>query len=100
MSMAKFVADLGLRIRGYQAKGGEVTELWVSDAGEKVINAALMKEGPCTDVVLFPVLKIHGVPVAVHKRMPAGHVWYVIKGGKYGQRSDTSDALHQPPKRG
>ncbi len=81
MSMAKFVENVGRRLTDFRAKGWEPLEIWVSDAGERVINEALVRE-KCADVEFVPHLSIHGVGVAVHKRMPAGHVWYVLKGGK------------------
>ena len=80
--MATFVADVGRRVLNVAARGGQITRMCVSPEAEKVLLGALARE-PCpADVDYTPELRIHGVPVRVLERVPAGQVWWVIKGGK------------------
>ncbi len=82
MSMKTFVDNVAKWQLSFRAKGYEAEAMWVSEAGEKVINTALVSEKCVNDVEFVPCLKIHGIPVCVHRRMPAGAVWYVLRGGK------------------
>ncbi len=81
MSMKQFVENVGRRLLSFRSRGAEPKAIWVSEEGERVINAALVNERS-EDVEFIPHLTIHKVPVCIHKRMPAGHVWYELKGGK------------------
>lgn len=81
MSLVGFTNGVHDEMRKAAAYGWQMTRIYMSPEGLKVLHAGFVNEGGrAIDVV--PETRVHGVPVREHKKIPTGHVWFVFKGGK------------------
>jgi hypothetical protein len=80
--MKGFVDDLWAKVVAFRARGWEPVGFLMSEEGEKVVNAAFLKERAMPEVQFGRTVTIHGVPIVTHKNMKAGQVWFVLQGGK------------------
>ena len=66
--------DIGSAARG----GCKVRAMYLGPDGEAGLLAANLAS-PHQDVDVMPELRIHGVPVRVHKRIPGGRFLYLLE---------------------
>ena len=81
MSLRAFTDGINRDILRGSSRGAQMTRIYTSPEGMKVLIAGAMKE-TSEAMDLVPEVRIHGVPVREHAKMPTGHVWYLYKGGK------------------
>jgi hypothetical protein len=78
VSLKDFCDQVERHISTAARLGSRICAIIVCPSGEQGIMEENVKS-PCGEVDIMPEIRIHGVPVRVHKRMRPGRFFYVMK---------------------
>lgn len=77
-TLSPFVDQVERDIGEAAKRGCKVLAMYVGPNGESGLLAENIKS-PHPDVDVMPELRIHGVPVKVHKNIPGGRFLYLLE---------------------
>lgn len=76
--LSQFVEQVERDIAGAAGRGCKLRAMYVGPNGEAGLLAENLKT-PHADIDVVPELRIHGVPVKVHKKIPGGRFLYLLE---------------------